>query len=125
LGRAAKAQSRGRSRAAYSSIAALCRPATILSMFQARDTGLFLALLAFAVNPTLIVDIPAMADYPNHLARMYLLVEGGTADSNPFYEITWKMYPNLGMDLIVPQIARLCLSKARQNCSLSSHSSCW
>jgi hypothetical protein len=75
-------------------------------MFRARATGLFLILFAFAISPTLMVDIPAMADYPNHLARMYLLVAGGTAHANPFYEITWKMYPNLGMDLIVPQIAR-------------------
>jgi hypothetical protein len=79
---------------------------TFQTMFQARDTGLLFILLVFAISPALIVDIPAMADYPAHLARMYLLVADGTADANPFYEITWKMYPNLGMDLIVPQIAR-------------------
>jgi len=106
LGRAAKAQSPGRDRSAFSSIAPLRRPATIQTMFQARATGLLLILLAFAVSPTLVADIPAMADYPAHLARMHLLVADGTADANPFYEITWRMYPNLGMDLIVPQIAR-------------------
>jgi hypothetical protein len=47
-----------------------------------------------------------MADYLNHLARMHLLVDAGTADENPYYEISFALYPNLAMDLIVPQLAR-------------------
>jgi hypothetical protein len=63
-------------------------------------------LAVFSLLPTLLVDIPAMADYLNHLARMHLLVDAGTANENPYYEISFALYPNLAMDLIVPQLAR-------------------
>ena len=63
-------------------------------------------LVAASLLPTLLVDIPAMADYLNHLARMYVLTDAGTPNENPYYEITFVLYPNLAMDLIVPQLAR-------------------
>ncbi len=47
-----------------------------------------------------------MSDYLNHLARMHLLADAGTANANPYYEISFALYPNLAMDLIVPQLAR-------------------
>jgi hypothetical protein len=66
------------------------------------------ALLALAAfSPVLLVPIPAMLDYPNHLARMYLLSPAGAAHANPFYQVVWAAYPNLAMDLIVPTLARL------------------
>ena len=57
--------------------------------------------------PALWVDVPAMTDYPNHLARMYLLVSSGTAAQNPYYELNWGFYPNLAMDILVPLLAHL------------------
>jgi hypothetical protein len=51
--------------------------------------------------------IPAMVDYPNHLARMYILSQSTGPDANPYYQAAWAPYPNLAMDLIVPQWARL------------------
>ncbi len=48
-----------------------------------------------------------MVDYPNHLARMYILSQNGTPDANPYYAVAWALYPNLAMDLLVPQMARL------------------
>ncbi len=67
-------------------------------------SGLLLALLiAAALAPVLLVPIPAMVDYPNHLARMYLISAGGSA----YYQVTWALYPNLAMDLIVPKLGRL------------------
>src|SRR5262245_33045561 len=65
-----------------------------------------IVLTALSLLPTLLVDIPAMADYLNHLARMHLLADAGTPNANPFYEISFALYPNLAMDLIVPQLAR-------------------
>jgi hypothetical protein len=66
------------------------------------------ALLASAsFLPVLLTPIPAMVDYPNHLARMYILSQNGTLDANPYYEVVWSLYPNLAMDLLVPQMARL------------------
>ncbi|WP_456726612.1 hypothetical protein [Bradyrhizobium sp. USDA 3397] len=64
-----------------------------------------LAVVSFV--PVLLTPIPAMVDYPNHLARMSVLSQNGTAGANPYYEVRWAFYPNLGMDLLVPQLARL------------------
>jgi hypothetical protein len=70
----------------------------------ARLGSLVLALLiAAALALVLLVRIPAMVDYLNHLARMYLISAGGS----PYYRIEWALYPNLAMDLIVPQMGRL------------------
>jgi hypothetical protein len=63
-------------------------------------------LTALAVLPVFLVDIPAMGDYPNHLARMYLLSANGTSSANPYYVVHWTLCPNLAMDLIVPALAR-------------------
>ena len=67
----------------------------------------FALLAAASFLPVLLTPIPAMVDYPNHLARMYILSQNGTPDANPYYEVAWALYPNLAMDLLVPQIARL------------------
>jgi hypothetical protein len=63
-------------------------------------------LTALVILPVFLVEIPAMLDYPNHLARMYLLVANGTPNENPYYSVTWELYPNLAMDIIVPVMAR-------------------
>jgi hypothetical protein len=68
---------------------------------------IFAFLVIASLCPALLVPIPAMVDYPNHLARMFILSRDGTADANPFYQVTWAVYPNLAMDLIVPRLARL------------------
>src|SRR5471030_1845014 len=67
----------------------------------------FAILLGLSLCPVLLTPIPAMVDYPNHLARMYLIARDGTPDANPFYQIVWALYPNLAMDLAIPQMARL------------------
>ncbi|MFD1300496.1 hypothetical protein [Methylobacterium marchantiae] len=69
--------------------------------------AVFALLFAVALLPVLAMPIPAMVDYPNHLARMHILVRDGTPASHPFYRVTWAFYPNLAMDLVVPRIARL------------------
>jgi hypothetical protein len=67
----------------------------------------FALLTAVSLLPVLLTPIPAMVDYPNHLARMYILSQNGTPDANPYYEVAWALYPNLAMDLLVPRVARL------------------
>jgi hypothetical protein len=64
-------------------------------------------LTAVALSPVFLVVIPAMADFVNHLARMYILVTDGTADANPYYQVHWTLFPDLAMDIIVPPMARL------------------
>ena len=87
------------------------RPALTISTRPGSDRSIAIIVLAVlaAVSflPVLLTPIPAMVDYPNHLARMYILSQSGTPNANPHYEVTWAFYPNLGMDLLVPQMARL------------------
>jgi hypothetical protein len=56
-----------------------------------------------AAIPPFSTVLPPLVDYPNHLARMRLLAEGG----NAFYAVRWAPLPNLAEDLIVPPLARL------------------
>ncbi|MGF6313307.1 hypothetical protein ABIB82_007459 [Bradyrhizobium sp. i1.8.4] len=65
------------------------------------------ALVVVAICPVLLVALPAMVDYPNHVARMYVLAAAGTPEANPFYEISKTLYSNLAMDLLVPPLARI------------------
>jgi len=74
---------------------------------KAASLWLVALLTAFVIAPVFLVEIPAMVDYPNHLARMYLLSAIGTPAENSYYVVDWKLYPmNLAMDLIVPPMAR-------------------
>ena len=52
--------------------------------------------------PVFSTRLPPLVDYPNHLARFWILAAGG----NPFYGIDWAPLPNLAGDLIVPPLAR-------------------
>jgi hypothetical protein len=79
---------------------------------QARATPsgvvfVFVLLLAAALAPVLWFNIPAaMVDYPNHLARMFLLSRDA-GHPHPYYEVHWSFVPNLAMDLLVPSAGRL------------------
>lgn len=74
----------------------------------ARFWALFLGLFALAAAPVLLAALPPLFDYPNHLARMYLLVHlPDSATLQRYYELRWQALPNLGMDLLVPPLARL------------------
>ncbi|MGH6946752.1 MAG: hypothetical protein ACREDZ_05445 [Kiloniellales bacterium] len=67
-------------------------------------------IMALTVNllPLLVVDIPAIVDYPNHLARMHILSNlAGSPELQSIYRIDWAPVPNLVMDLFVPPIAQL------------------
>jgi hypothetical protein len=64
-------------------------------------------LLALSIGPVLAVDVPAMRDYPNHLAVASVLSRSGTDAANPFYQVTWTFNTNLAMEIVVPPLARL------------------
>ena len=68
----------------------------------------FALLLSAALAPVLWFSLPAaMADYPNHLARMFVIARAGTAQTQPYYDVHWAIIPNLAMDLLVPPLGRL------------------
>jgi hypothetical protein len=65
--------------------------------------GAFAPLMLLMAVPLFSTVLPPLFDYPNHLARMHVLSEGG----NQFYAVHWAPLPNLAQDLIVPPLARL------------------
>jgi len=68
----------------------------------------FFGLYVVTALPILRAELPPLLDYPNHLARMHVLV---TLPQSPalqqYYETRWDLLPNLAMDLTVPVLARI------------------
>ncbi len=58
--------------------------------------------------PLLVVDVPPLLDYPNHLARAFVLA---SLPADPvltaFYTPQWAIIPNLATDLIAPPLIRV------------------
>jgi hypothetical protein len=74
---------------------------------RAASLWLVASITVLATLPVFLVDLPAMNDYPGHLARMYILTSIGTPDQNPYYYFYLPyVYPNLAMDIVVPILAR-------------------
>src|SRR5258708_5372883 len=58
---------------------------------------LCLVLLA----PLLLVDVPPLLDYPNHLARAVFLAFGASDPlMSQYYAAHWAIIPDLGTDLV-------------------------
>lgn len=68
----------------------------------------YVVLGAATLWPLLWVTVPPLVDYPNHLARMWILVHRETIpELARNYIVNWRILPDLAMDLIVPALARL------------------
>lgn len=73
-----------------------------------RFAALFVSLLVLASLPLWPGEMLPLLDYPNHLARMYLLAHLAEQPGlQQFYEVVWRPLPNLAMDAVVPWLARL------------------
>jgi hypothetical protein len=70
------------------------------------NVAVFVVLFAFSLALVLATPIPAMLDYCNHLARMYILAADRAGETSPFYQVNWAFYPNLATDLVVPALAQ-------------------
>ena len=72
--------------------------------WPAAVVGLCVVLLA----PLLIVDVPPLLDYPNHLARIFVLA---SLPHDPilarFYAAHWSIIPNLALDLAGPPLLHI------------------
>jgi hypothetical protein len=82
----------------------LTRPRVTDRAWWAALTGLCIVLLA----PLLVVDVPPLMDYPNHLARAFVLASlpQDTVLAR-FYAPHWAIIPNLGLDLITPPLIQM------------------
>jgi hypothetical protein len=67
-----------------------------------------LLVCALIILPLFYTLVPPLDDYPNHLARMFILAQHAHNQilSN-FYNIVWAPIPNLIMDLVVPSLVPL------------------
>src|SRR5437667_8554931 len=75
---------------------------TVRSMF------VVLVLVCLTLSPLLWAAVPPLVDYPNHLARMWILAQNGTVpELAQNYVVAWRLLPNLAMDLIVPALAQI------------------
>ena len=67
-------------------------------------TSLFILCLIL-VAPFAVVDVPPLLDYPNHLARAYILAHGqADLHLSQMYAPHWAVIPNLAIDLILPPL---------------------
>ncbi|HXS41156.1 MAG TPA: hypothetical protein VN766_13300, partial [Stellaceae bacterium] len=87
------------------------KPGLALHAGNTRVLGLaaaYFLLVGLTLSPLLWTRIPALVDYPNHLARMWILVHGSDIPALAAnYVAHWRLLPDLAMDLVVPPLAHL------------------
>ncbi len=70
--------------------------------------GIHLGLCLLLLAPLLLTDVPPLLDYPNHLARAFVLAFGSKdAVLSRMYEPHWQVIPNLAIDLVLPPLLRV------------------
>ena len=63
------------------------------------------ALIAVLLFPLVLVDVPPLLDYPNHLARAFVLASlPEDAALGRFFAPHWTVIPNLAVDLLAPPL---------------------
>lgn len=65
---------------------------------------IYLVFLAVVLIPIWSVTHPPLQDYPNHLARMFLIGHVEELPLREFYEISWRLVPKLASDLVIPAL---------------------
>src|SRR5215469_8775992 len=69
---------------------------------------LYLVSGAAVISPLIWAKVPPLVDYPNHLARMWILVHrGDIAELAQNYILQWRILPDLAMDFVVPALSQL------------------
>jgi hypothetical protein len=56
-------------------------------------------LLTIAIGPIFLLKYPGLQDYPNHLARAFILLNRTDPVLSRLYDVQWSPLPNLGWDL--------------------------
>jgi hypothetical protein len=82
-----------------------------LSPVVSRRAGFALPAVAAALSllvllPVLVVKLPPLDDYANHLARIHIIAQHGRdLLLAQFYAIRWRIIPDLGMDVFTTWLA--------------------
>lgn len=81
----------------------------ITALLATRTAGwtVCVATCASLLAPLFLVDVPSVLDYPNHLARMYVLAFGAHDPIlSRMYEQHWAIIPDLAIDLVLPEMLK-------------------
>lgn len=81
-------------------------------MYFLPDQHVLLAVYGVAsiilLLPLTVIDIPVIADYPNHVARMHILINNNEETFlREHYAVSFDFIPNLAMDLIIPWLSKI------------------
>ncbi len=81
------------------------RLSPLSTLSPGRFALLFFLLSLLVATPLAVCGVLPLFDYPNHLARMFLLANlGHSPNLDAFYSVAWRPVPNLAMDLVVPPL---------------------
>ena len=70
--------------------------------------ALYTVIGVLTISPLFWVQVPALVDYPNHLARMWILAKHGEVPALAAnYLVDWRVLPDLAMDLLVPPLSAI------------------
>ncbi len=84
---------------------------SILTQFLTKFSGrarvaIYVALGAATLSPLLWASVPPLVDYPNHLARMWILVHRKEIpELARDYMVHWRVLPDLAMDFVIPALS--------------------
>ena len=78
-------------------------------LFAARRAWMLTAGGMFAVlaAPLFLTDVPPLLDYPNHLARLFVLARPGDPVLSRIYAPHWSLIPNIAIDVIGPALMKV------------------
>jgi hypothetical protein len=86
----------------------MARPQAFWQQRTGKYAAVYGLLAAIALYPILMVSVPNLVDYPNHLARMYILAHYNDSEAlRRFYQVQWRPFPYLGMDTTVILLSRI------------------
>ena len=84
-------------------------PQHLFSVRRIWPAGLLLVIAALLLIPIWSVAFPPLLDYPNHLARAFVLahLNDPAFTFRQFYRSDWGLYPYLGMDASLAVLGRI------------------
>ena len=99
--------------------AAEANPAPAFSSSPSFRLAAVLIVAATLLLPIWIVAFPPLLDYPNHLARAFVLAHLNDPEFSfrQFYRSDWGPYPYLGMDASLALLARHFRLRRRDACT--------
>jgi hypothetical protein len=89
--------------------AAPVTPAATISAHRGARLAAAIILAALLILPIWIVAFPPLLDYPNHLARAFILshLHDSQFSFQKYFRADWGAYPYLGMDAAMAVLARI------------------